>query len=488
MNGNEKRIRLAVGAALGGLVMACGSSSSTSDAPTGPGLGMSAPPPAGAAPGVSDGKPNAAAPAVGTGGEEALPGGLPIQPSSVEGAAVAGASGEPSAQDAGASRDAGSVTPPPPPVILGGTPPMGWNSWNTFGCNVSEVLIKSMADAIVSRGMQAAGYQYVNIDDCWMDGRDANGKLRWSANFPAGMPALADYIHGLGLKIGIYEVPADRTCANTYGGYAPGAGSLGHEVDDANTFAEWGIDYLKYDLCVGQRSGFAVMRDALRATGRPILYSINPGNGQNDLCPPDRCALDLPSIANIWRIGFDINTQWTSWLRLIDENANLFPYAGPGHFNDPDMLEVGRGATADEDRSHFSMWAIMAAPLLAGNDLRNMSNATQTILTNAEVIAIDQDPLGVQGRLVATPAPDLQVWSKPLSGTNSRAVVLFNRSGAAAAMTAQWAALGLPAGQAQVRDLWSHTDLGSFADSYTAASVPSHGVVMLKVASIAQGP
>jgi alpha-galactosidase len=193
----------------------------------------------------------------------------------------------------------------------------------------------------------------------------------------------------------------------------------------------------------------------------------------------------LPNIANIWRIGFDINTDWTSWLRLIDENANLYSYAGPGHFNDPDMLEVGRGATADEDRSHFSVWAIMAAPLLAGNDLRNMSNPTQTILTNAEVIAVDQDPLGIQGRVVATPGANLQVWSKPLSGTNTRAVVLFNRSAAAAAMTVQWAALGLPAGSALVRDLWSHTDLGSFNGSYTAASVPSHGVAMLRITSLA---
>jgi len=388
--------------------------------------------------------------------------------------------------DAAANNDAGGVTPVP--GILAATPPMGWNSWNTFGCNVSEQLIKSMADAMVARGMQAAGYQYVNIDDCWMNGRDGNGKLQWSANFPAGMPALANYIHSKGLKIGIYEVPANRTCASTYGGYTPGVGSLGHEADDARTFAEWGIDYLKYDLCQGQRSSFAVMRDALRATGRPILYSINPGNGQNDLCPPGSCALDLPNIANIWRIGFDIDTQWTSWLRLIDENANLYASAGPGHFNDPDMLEVGRGGTADEDRSHFSLWAIMAAPLLAGNDPRNMSAATQTILTNPEVIAVDQDALGIQGRVVATPAANLQVWSKPLSGTNTRAVVLFNRSAGAAAMTVQWAALGLPTGTAAVRDLWSHADLGSFTDSYTAPSVASHGVVMLKITSAAPAP
>ena len=418
--------------------------------------------------------------------ERAAPGEtLPTELAPAPNAAAAGAGGTPSlAAQNGDAADRGAGAPPNAPAILGATPPMGWNSWNTFGCNVSETLIRSMAEAMVSSGMQAAGYEYVNIDDCWMNGRDANGKLRWSDNFPAGIPALADYIHGLGLKLGIYEVPANQTCASRYGGYTPGVGSLGHEVEDANTFAEWGIDYLKYDLCAGQRSGFAVMRDALRATGRPILYSINPGNGQNDLCPPNRCALDLPSIANIWRIGFDIDAGWDSWLRLIDESTELYAYAGPGHFNDPDMLEVGRGRSEDEDRAHFSLWAILAAPLLSGNDLRSMSLATRSILTNAEVIAVDQDALGIQGRLVASPAAGLQIWSKPLSGANRRAVALFNRGANAAAITVQWAALGLPISAARVRDLWSHADVGTFSESYTAASVPSHGVVMLNVTSV----
>ena len=485
MNVNTSKTWLAVAAAISALTVGCSSNGKTSQAQ----LGASPNPSPGASPAATpampSGEPGVSASPTGTPSGEALPADLPVAGNSGPSAGLGAGGATGAGQDPGAQGDAGGASGPVP-GILAATPPMGWNSWNTFGCNVSEVLIKSMADAMVSRGMQAAGYQYVNIDDCWMNGRDANGKLRWSDKFPAGMPALADYIHSQGLKLGIYEVPADRTCASRYGGYTPGVGSLGHEADDARTFAEWGIDYLKYDLCVGQRSSFAVMRDALRATGRPILYSINPGNGQNDLCPPGSCALDLPSIANIWRIGFDINTDWTSWLRLIDENANLYSYAGPGHFNDPDMLEVGRGATADEDRSHFSLWAIMAAPLLSGNDLRSMSNQTQTILTNAEVIAVDQDSLGIQGRVVATPGTDLQVWSKPLSGTNTRAVVLFNRSAAATAMTVQWAALGLPAGSALVRDLWSHTDLGSFDGSYTAASVPSHGVVMLKISSPAQ--
>ena len=370
-------------------------------------------------------------------------------------------------------------------AVLGATPPMGWNSWNLFQCNISESLIKGIADAMVSSGMKDVGYQYVNLDDCWMDGRDSSGKLRWNTSkFPGGIPALADYVHGKGLKIGIYEVPGPTTCVGIYGGISPSVavGSLGHETTDAQTFASWGIDYLKYDKCTNALSGFAVMRDALRATGRPIFYSINPGDGTG--CTPNSCSINLPTIANMWRIGFDINASWSSVVGLIDQNRDLYSYAGPGHWNDPDMLEVGNNGINDtEGRAHFSMWAIMAAPLIAGNDLRSMSAATRTTLTNSEVIAVDQDPMGVQGRRVATPATNLEVWSKTLSGTNTRAVALFNRGTAAASITAQWSALGIPTGAATVRDLWSHTDLGTFTGSYTASSVPSHGVVMLKVTS-----
>jgi alpha-galactosidase len=368
--------------------------------------------------------------------------------------------------------------------VLGATPPMGWNSWNTFQCNLTETLIKQIADTFVSSGMQAAGYQYVNLDDCWMDGRDSSGKLRWNATkFPSGIPALADYVHGKGLKIGIYEVPGNTTCVGLYGGISTSVavGSLGHETTDAQTFASWGIDYLKYDKCTAALSGFAVMRDALRASGRPIFYSINPGDGTG--CPPNSCSINLPTIANMWRIGFDINGSWSSMIGLVDQDANLYSYAGPGHWNDPDMMEVGNGLTDTEGRTHFSMWAILAAPLIAGNDLRSMSAATKATLTNTEVIAVDQDPMGVQGRLVASPATNLQVWSKTLTGTNTRAVALLNRGSASASITVQWSALGIPTGAATVRDLWSHTDLGSFSGSYTATSVPSHGVVMLKVSS-----
>jgi alpha-galactosidase len=319
-----------------------------------------------------------------------------------------------------------------------------------------------------------------------MDGRDASGKLKWNATkFPSGIPALADYVHGKGLKIGIYETPNTYTCTGTYNnpGIAKSAavGSLGHETTDAQTFASWGIDYLKYDKCQGPLSAFATMRDALRATGRPIFLSINPGDGSG--CPPNSCSINLPTIANMWRIGFDITNTWSSMIGLVDQDANLYSYAGPGHWNDPDMMEVGNGLNDTEGRTHFSMWAILAAPLIAGNDLRSMSAATKATLTNSEVIAVDQDPLGSQGRKVASPGTNLEVWSKTLTGTNVRAVALLNRGSGSASITVQWSALGIPAGAATVRDLWSHTDLGSFTGSYTASSVPSHGVVMLKVAS-----
>jgi len=362
------------------------------------------------------------------------------------------------------------------------TPPMGWNSWNTFGCNLTEALIKGVADTFVSSGMKDAGYQYVNLDDCWMNGRDASGKVIVNATkIPSGMKALADYVHGKGLKIGLYSTPGTKTCTAIYSGYTGGVGSLGYETNDAQSYASWGIDYLKYDKCTAALSGFAVMRDALRATGRPIFYSINPGDGSG--CVPGKCSLDLPSIANMWRIGYDINASWSSVVSLIDQNAPLYSYAGPGHWNDPDMMEVGKLANATEDRAHFSMWAIMAAPLIAGNDIRSMSTTTRDILTNTEVIAIDQDPLGVQGHVVASSGTDWQVWAKKLSGTNTVAVALFNRTAATVSITAQWSAIGIPTGAATVRDLWSKTDLGSFTGSYTASSVPSHGVVMVKVTS-----
>jgi alpha-galactosidase len=375
-----------------------------------------------------------------------------------------------------ADADASSVTP-------AATPPMGWNSWNTFECNLTETLIQGVADAMVSSGMQAAGYQYVNLDDCWMDGRDSSGRLQWNTTkFPSGIPALAAYIHEKGLKFGIYETPNTVTCVGIYGGISPtvAIGSLGHEAQDAMTFASWGVDFLKYDLCNGERSSFTTMRDALRATGRPIVYSINPGDGGG--YPQNTPGWDPIGVANMWRFASDINASFASVTSIIDLDAPFFSLAGPGHWNDADMLEVGKGMTSDQDRSHFSMWSMLASPLLAGNDIRSMSTTSQSILTNTDVIAVSQDPLGNQGRLVSTPGTNLQIWSKVLSGQNTLAVALLNRSAATASITVPWTTLGLPTSSATVRDLWSHTDLGTFAKSYTATAIPSDGVVMLRVA------
>ncbi len=361
-------------------------------------------------------------------------------------------------------------------AIVGATPPMGWNSWNTFGCNPSESLVKGIADALVSSGMAAVGYQYVNIDDCWMSGRDGSGNLQWdSSKFPSGIPALATYVHGKGLKLGIYETPYTTTCAGKTGGE-------GHEMQDATSFASWGVDYLKYDDCRGPLTAFTTMHNALIATGRPIFYSINPVYGAGS-CVPPTCSVDELKVCNMWRIGFDINASWGSFTGLIDTDKPLSQYAGPGHWNDPDMLEVGRGMSQDEDKSHFGMWAMLAAPLIAGNDIRSMSATTKAILTNPDVVAVDQDPLGKQATVVATPGSNLEVWSKQLAGTNTRAVALFNRSGGGASMSVTWTQIGLPAGSATVRDLYAQKDLGSFTNSYTATSVPSHGIVMLKVVS-----
>ncbi|MDP9035374.1 MAG: glycoside hydrolase family 27 protein [Myxococcota bacterium] len=372
-------------------------------------------------------------------------------------------------------------------AAIAATPPMGWNTWNTFRCAISESLIRTVADAMVRSGMKAAGYEYVNLDDCWMNGRDSGGNLRWDATkFPSGLPALAAALHAQGLKLGIYETPNTVTCVGIYGGISPAVavGSLGHETQDANTFASWGVDLLKFDLCKGNRNDFATMRDALRATGRPIVYSINPGNGPNDLYPPMTAGWDPRGVAHMWRFAYDISLGYAGTTLIIDQDGPLWTYAGPGHWNDADIMNVGRGMTVDEDRSHFSMWAMLNSPLLAGNDIRSMSATTQSILTNSDVIAVNQDPLGNQAQLVATPQPNVQIWSKTLAGHNIRAVAILNRSTAVASVTVPWTAIGLAAGSATVRDLWARTDLGTFAQSHTVSAIPSHGVVVLRIAGL----
>ena len=357
---------------------------------------------------------------------------------------------------------------------LARTPPMGWNSWNHFGCNVSEQLIKETADAIVASGMRDAGYRYVVIDDCWQVARDAAGTLvADSTRFSHGIKALADYVHAKGLGFGIYTDAGTNTCQRRPGTY-------GHEEQDARTFAAWGVDYVKEDWCHAEGldapTQYAKFRDALAKAGRPIVFSICEW-GSNE---PWEWA---PQIGNLWRTTGDIRDRWSSMLSLLDLSSQHASVARAGAWNDPDMLEVGNGGmTDDEYRAHFSLWAIMAAPLMAGNDVRAMSAATRDILTNPDVIAVDQDSLGLQGMLVREGPPELQVWAKPLKG-GARALALLNRGDSAAKITARFDRLGLRTDSATVRDLWARADRGAFRREY-AATVPAHGVALVRVTPI----
>jgi len=364
------------------------------------------------------------------------------------------------------------------------TPPMGWNSWNKFHCNVSEDLIKSMADGMVASGMKDAGYQYVVIDDCWQVSRDENGNIVPDPqHFPSGMKALGDYIHSKGLKFGIYSDAGEKTCAGR-------PGSMGHEFQDALMYAKWGVDYLKYDWChTGKRNAeeaYATMRDALKAAGRPILFSMCEWGTAKPW-------LWAAGTGNLWRTTGDIDDHWEGkkkWpdggccslgmLDILDLQVGLESFAGPGHWNDPDMLEVGNGGmTTSEYRAHFSLWCIINAPLIAGNDLRIMAPEIKEILTNKEVIAINQDPLGRQASR-AWKEGALEVWAKRLKD-GSRAVLLLNRGASEAEITAAWTILGYPDHlSASVRDLWSHKDLGKFTAKFSAR-VPSHDVVVVTV-------
>jgi alpha-galactosidase len=362
-------------------------------------------------------------------------------------------------------------------VSLAATPPMGFNTWNRFGCDVSETLVREIADAMVSSGMRDAGYEYVVIDDCWQVERGDDGLIVPDPErFPSGMKALADYVHGKGLKFGLYTDAGPKTCEGR-------PGSLGYEEVDANTYARWGVDYSKVDWCHSDSLNAPVQyrkfREAFDNSGRDMVLSI---------CEWGR---NLPwewagEIGQLWRTTADIRDDWASVLWILEANNRHHAAAGPGHWNDPDMLEVGNGGmTVDEYRSHFSLWAIMAAPLIAGNDLRVMSDEIREILTNTEVIAVDQDPLGVQGRVVLDRGYGLQVWAKPLAD-GSVAVALFNQRETEMEGSISWHEIGLDAGPAAVRDLWAHEDAGVHVDDGSIATrlrrpVPGHGVVMLRV-------
>ena len=493
---------------------------------------------------------------------------------------------------------------------LGKTPQMGWNSWNKFGCNINEKLIYDTIDAIVDTGLAAAGYNYVNLDDCWQSGRDSNGVIIVDNAFPNGIKPLVDYAHKKGLLFGVYSDAGYKTCAGR-------PGSLGYEEIDAKTYAEWGVDYLKYDNCFTDGSApevrYPIMRDALLKQDRPIFYSMCEW-GVND--PATWAA----PVGNSWRTTGDIFNSWNSMISIIDQNNRCYEYAGPGGWNDPDMLEVGNGGmTVEEEKIHFGLWCISKAPLLIGCDITKMSKETFEILTNEEVIAIDQDPLGIQGKKIATEQPkpegspdikegsklyvndctggdeekwnvnsdgsissvlgglcidipncsnnnevqlelyschignsaycgnsknqewslnsdgtisskfnnkcldvydfhgpvvqtyncnggsnqkwtydsnsktikngnkclstvggaDLEVWAGVLSD-NSYAVMLLNRGSIKSEMIARWKEIGLPEGDAVVRDLWKKEDLGTFTDSFTATVNP-HSSYLLKI-------
>jgi alpha-galactosidase len=372
-------------------------------------------------------------------------------------------------------------------------PPLGWNSWNTFGCDIDEAKIRAAADAMVSSGMSAAGYQYVVVDDCWQaTTRDGSGNLRSDpARFPSGMKALGDYIHGKGLKFGIYQAPREETCAQYFNAIGGATGALGHEQQDANTFASWGVDFLKYDWCspwgtlAEQVTSFTTMRDALRATGRPIVYSINSNSVHSNTGP----AYDWSPVADMWRTTEDITDRWSTGCtadcfmgvtEILDVQAPLHTRAGPQHWNDPDMLEVGvRGTfTPTENRAHFSMWAIMAAPLIAGNDITTMPADVRTVLTDPDVLAINQDSAGRQAQRVRD-SGDTEVWAKTLSD-GSAAVALLNRSGSTATVTTSATEAGMPAaGGYQLFDVWTHAARNTTGT--ISATVPPHGVVMYRV-------
>lgn len=380
---------------------------------------------------------------------------------------------------------------------LAGTPPMGWNAYNCFGGRISEAKILGIADAMVNSGMKEAGYQYIIIDDGWMTReRDKNGHIIIDfVKFPHGIKAVADYIHSLGLKFGIYSSPGRYTCMKLMG-------SLGHEQQDADDYAAWGVDFLKYDWCrypdgtVGGasetprndcRAAFELMHRCLERTGRPIVYSVH------DKCTAMSEQGALPwvkTIANMQRSGRDIRNNWDLMIHCLETTADLWQYASPGYWNDPDMLEVGNehhlyknqpGMSLTEYQTHFSMWCIVAAPLIAGNDLRNMPSDIVEILTNKEIIAVGQDPLGKQGRRVRDNG-DLEVWTKELSG-NRMAVALLNKSGSSTSMKFNWDEIGI-SGRMEVRDLWKHKNLGEYKDSFRTNRIPSHGVVVLLLKSL----
>ncbi|QJD99768.1 glycoside hydrolase family 27 protein [Massilia forsythiae] len=373
---------------------------------------------------------------------------------------------------------------------LAATPQMGWNSWNKFACNIDEKLIRETADAMVKLGLKDVGYQYINIDDCWHGSRDADGNMRPDPQrFPSGMKALADYVHARGLKLGIYSDVGATTCGGR-------PGSRGHEYQDARSYAAWGIDYVKYDWCdskgLNAVGAYTTMRDAIKASGRPMLLSICEW-GENK---PWEWAQD---VGQSWRTTGDIYPCWDcemnhgSWsalgvLRILDKQAGLRKYAGPGHWNDMDMLEVGMGMTEDEDRAHFSLWAMLNSPLILGNDLRSMPAPVQGIIGRREVIAINQDPLGVQALRFYNQG-QVELWAKPLAG-DEWAVMILNRGEAPLPYRWDWKQHRI-SDDLSKREVDFNKDTWRWQDAWTGkrgdtdkrldVTVPAHGVVLLRL-------
>jgi alpha-galactosidase len=350
---------------------------------------------------------------------------------------------------------------------------MGWNSWNKFAANIDDATIRAQADAMVASGMKAAGYRYVNIDDGWEGTRDEHGNLRPNDRFP-DMKALVDYIHSKGLKAGIYSSPGPAVC-----GGAAGTGSYGHEEQDAMLFASWGFDYLKYDWCSATTvykpaeypEALHKMAVALAHTGRAIVYSVHGGGGAV-------WEYAAAQGANLWRTTGDINDTYARMLAIGFAQEGLERFAGPGHWNDPDMLEIGNKMVPYKaDRMQMSLWSLLAAPLLAGNDLTTMTPETTSILTNPEVIAVDQDPNGIQGHKVYE-LGSIAVLVKPLQD-GSRAVGLFDREAGPLTITVKFSDIGL-AEDCSVRDLWERRDLGGFHGEFSA-DVKGHDVVVVRI-------
>ena len=353
---------------------------------------------------------------------------------------------------------------------LGRTPQMGWNSWNHFHCGINQTIVEQTADAFIKNGLDKLGYVYVNIDDCWAGSRDSNNVVIPDPKTFPDFQGMINYVHSKGLKFGLYSDAGTKTCAGR-------PGSLNYEEVDANTYAKWSVDYLKYDSCYSQnepaQQRYTKMRDALNKTGHPIFYSLCNGGGGG-------VTTWGPSVGNSWRTTGDISDNWDSMIQRADLNDKVANSSGPGGWNDPDMLEVGNGKmSTTEYETHFSLWCLMKAPLLIGCDLRNIDSDSLRILTNPEVIAISQDKMGVQGTKRKTDGTN-EVWAGPLEG-GAYAVVLLNRGTASSNVTASWSDFGLDSSrEADVRDLWMMKDLGKMKGSVTAM-VPSHGVVMYKI-------